>query len=177
MPLEAVSAALRLYKTAVEPFLEPDRSDPQAKWRATLDDEELSFFCLSPSAKKWKYHIDWVYPDDLATRQSMQALFDALEVKKWFTRGAEGQMAGMEIDTEVEVAMYAASFVVRTGAKDEPFWHTDYEWFFGHEGEAIYTYITIYICNNIYDDDLNIDSHYTGRTTPRGRPRVSRPTP
>jgi len=29
--------------------------------------------------------------------------------------------------------MYAASFVVRTGAKDEPYWHTDWEWILGKD--------------------------------------------
>ena len=31
--------------------------------------------------------------------------------------------------------MHGASFVVRTGARDEPYWHTDYEWWLGENDD------------------------------------------
>ena len=48
-------------------------------------------------------------------------------MKEWFKDG----QTEMGIDYDKDVAMYAASFVVRTGAKDEPYWHCDWEWFLG----------------------------------------------
>ena len=183
VPLEAVASALRLYKEAVEPYLEPERQDAQARWRASLDGAELNFFCLSPSAKKWKYHIDWVYPDDLATRGVMAQLFEALGVQRWFTRGDPAQIEGMEIDTEEEVTMYAASFVVRTGAKQEPFWHTDYEWFFGAEGEAALARIRVGLGLGLEEATPHLEhtrltrTNRIGRTTPIERRRASRRIP
>ena len=57
----------------------------------------MNFFCLSPSEKKWKYHIDWIYPNDLRTRGQMSELFDMLHVKSWF----KDLKAEMCIDHEV----------------------------------------------------------------------------
>jgi len=82
VPLSAVSSALALYKAAVEPHLDPHRQDAQARWTASHKETDLRFFCLSPSAKKWKYHIDWIYPDDLPTRAAMASLFDALQIRR-----------------------------------------------------------------------------------------------
>ena len=136
VPLEAVNEALRLYKDHVEPHLEPEREESQARWSSPSDvGENLNFFCLSPSEKKWKYHIDWVYPEDWKTRTVMESLFRGLKVREWFKEGGSEGPEGMGIDVEKEVTMYAASFVIRTGAKDVPFWHTDYEWFFGDEAQ------------------------------------------
>jgi len=132
VPESVIVDARQLYETHVKPYLDADREEVQVRWESAVKEGiSHTFFALSPSEKKWKYHIDWVYPNDLPTRSCFQTLFDGLQVKGWFKE----RLGGLGIDIDTDVAMYAASFVVRTGAKEIPYWHTDYEWWFDEEEE------------------------------------------
>lgn len=133
VPESVVQDAKQLYETHVKPYLDADRTEAQVRWdsEAAQDNDRLTFFAVSPSEKKWKYHIDWVYPNNINTRSHFQKLFDGLKVKEWF-KGSTA-VGGMNVDVAEDVVIYAASFVVRTGAKDVPFWHTDYEWWHGED--------------------------------------------
>jgi len=146
VPEEPIEAARQLYEQHVVPYLDSERSEAQVSWVSShqVAEEvpqggahqptEQRFFALSPSEKMWKYHIDWVYPDNLETRGVFERIFADLGVRGWF----HGNQAipGMEIDVQHQPELYAASFVVRTGAKDQPYWHTDFDWVLNAEEET-----------------------------------------
>lgn len=96
VPLEVVEESRRLYEQHIQSELalratsaEEAKGNRCHKWQSG----DLRFFVRpvliannndpqvqSPNPKQWKYSIDWVYPEDLATRQVFQSLFDRLKV-------------------------------------------------------------------------------------------------
>ena len=61
---------------------------------------------------------------------------------------------GLEIDFDEDIAMYTGSLVVRVGARDEPYWHVDYQWSTGHQAQQAYTLMT-----PLYDMSQYGDGH------------------
>merc|ERR1712166_266821 len=75
VPLDVVAECRQLYEQHVKEEL-LRRSGTAASVEGTNDNrchkwtsDEMNLFVQSPNPSEWKYSIDWVYPEDMSTRQ------------------------------------------------------------------------------------------------------------